>query len=191
MKLGGITLDGLFGGYEIINTPCNKLPQDVASALGCVNSGILGATYQPIWYIGKQLVNGMNHFFIAEEIRTTKKATKMIVGLVINIPAGGITGENAKVVDIIEETELPTEVQDAFEATVHQLVGVNYKPIMYVGKQIVHGENHYIICSAQGVYPDAQPRPVMVALNIAEGKYSIVSIEGIDSMNALGYAFTW
>ena len=62
---------------------------------------------------------------------------------------------------------------------------------MYVGKQIVHGENHYIICSAQGVYPDAQPRPVMVALNIAEGKYSIVSIEGIDSMNALGYAFTW
>ena len=126
MKLGGITLDGVFGGYEIVNQPATSLPQDVASALGCVNSGILGATYQPIWYVGKQVVNGMNHFFIAEEIRMTKKQSKAIVGLVVNIPPGDIRGENAKVVSIIEETELPAEVQDAFEATVHQLVGVNY-----------------------------------------------------------------
>ena len=192
MRLGGIELAGVFGGYEIVNQPANSLPQDVASAIGTINSGLLGATYQPIWYVGKQVVNGINHFFIAEEIRTTKKQSKEIVGLVINIPPGDFTGENAKVVEIIEEAELPDEVQDAFEATVHQLTGVNYKPMMYIGKQVVHGINYFILCAAKVVHPDAVARPVVITINVVDGnKYSIVSIEGIDAMNALGYAFTW
>ena len=191
MKLGGIELEGVFGGYEIINQPATSLPQDVATALGVVNAGILGATYQPIWYVGKQVVNGMNHFFIAEQIRITKKTNKMIVGLVINIPAGDITGEKATVVRVIEEEELPAEVQDAFDVTVGQLIGVNYKPLMYLGKQVVKGVNYYVLASATPVYPDANSRPVIISINAFEGKYTLNSIEGIDSMNALGYAFTW
>ncbi len=191
MKLGGIELEGAFGGYDIINQPATSLPQDVATALGVVNAGILGATYQPIWYVGKQVVNGMNHFFIAEQIRITKKTNKMIVGLVINIPAGDITGEKATVVRVIEEEELSAEVQDAFDATVGQLVGVNYKPLMYLGSQVVKGVNYYVLASATPVYPDANSRPVVISINVFEGKYTLNSIEGIDSMNALGYAFTW
>ena len=191
MKLGGIELEGAFGGYTIINQPATALPQDVATALGVVNSGLLGATYQPIWYVGKQIVNGVNHFFIAEQVRVTKKQDKMIVGLVINIPAGDITGEKATLVRVIEEEELPAEVQDGFDATIGQLLGVNYKPLMYLGKQVVKGVNYYVLCSATPVIPDATGRPVIVSINEFEGKYTLNSIEGIDSMNALGYAFTW
>ena len=191
MKLGGIELQGAFGGYEIINQPATSLPQDVATALGVVNSGLLGATYQPIWYVGKQVVNGINHFFIAEEVRVTKNSNKLIVGLVINIPAGDFTGEKAKVVRVIEEEELPAEVQDAFDAAVGQLVGVNYKPLMYMGKQVVKGVNYYVLASATPIYPNATGRPVIISINEFESKYTLNSIEGVDSMNALGYAFTW
>lgn len=191
MKLGGIELEGLLGGWDIINQPANSLPQDLATALGVVNSGLLGATYQPLWYVGKQLVNGFNHMLLAREVRSTKDQKTLIVGLVINIPAGDFTGEHASVVKIIEETELPAEVQDAYDKTVTQLIGANYKPIMYIGKQIVHGTNYYVLCSMTPIYPGATPKAVVVGINVAEDKYTIASIEGIDSMNALGYAFTW
>lgn len=97
-KFGGIELGGTLGGFEIINQPANKLPQDLASAIGIVNSEpLLGATYNPIWLWGKQLVNGVNYLFIAEDIRSTKNKDKSIVGLIINIPPGEGTVNGAKV----------------------------------------------------------------------------------------------
>ena len=193
MKLGGIELEGVFGGYTIVNQPATSLPQDLATALGVVNSGILGATYQPVWYVGKQVVNGMNHFLLAEQVRMTKDQDKRIVGIIINIPAGDFTGEKAKLVRIVEEEKLPAEVQDAYDATIGMLLGVNYKPLMYIGKQVVNGINHFILCSAIGVYPGAEPYAVMVSINVPpnNGKPVINKIEGIDSMNAVGYAFPW
>jgi hypothetical protein len=193
MKFGGIELAGPLGGYQIVNQPATSLPQDLATAIGVVNSGILGATYQPVWYVGKQVVNGINHFLLAEQIRTTKDQDKFIVGLVINIPAGDFTGEKATIVRIIEQEDLPAEVQDAYDATIGELLGVNYKPLMYIGKQVVNGINHYILCSAIGVYPGAEPYAVVVSINVPAngGKPFINKIEGIDSMNAVGYAFPW
>ncbi len=198
-KFGGIELGGVFGGYEIENLPVNKLPQEVASAIGVVNSTpLLGATYNPIWYVGKQVVNGVNYLFIAEDIRATKNKDKSIVGLVINVPPGenSMQGEGAKVDRIIESASLAPEVETAFATVEKSLCGVSYKPVMYVGKQIVRGENHYVVCEAKVIYPNAQPRAVVFVLNIFEGKPSIVGIMPIsagakDEQNLFGYAFTW
>ena len=193
-KFGGIELDELFGGYEIVGIPANSLPQDVASAVGCINSGLLGATYQPIFYVGKQVVNGISHLFIAEEIRVTKNQKKMIVGLVINVPPGegAERGEGAKVVRIIEEADLPTDVQVAFETAVKQLVGVAYKPLAYIGKQVVKGVNHHIIAEARGIYPGAEPYAAVMTINVFEGNTSVVGIAPLPGDEGLcGYAFTW
>ena len=197
-KFGEIEIGGIFGGYEIINKAGNNLPQDVASAVGIVNSGILGATYQPIFYVGKQLANGENHFLICEEIRSTKSRGKMIVGLIINIPPGegSIRGEGAKVVNIIEEADLSPEIQAAFDTAEKQLVGVSYKPIAYVGSQVVRGANHYFICEAKGIYPGAEPYAALVAVNVFEGNASIVGILPIkgttqEEQTLFGYAFNW
>jgi|GEM_PF-3345974 len=65
---------------------------------------------------------------------------------------------------------------------------------MYIGKQIVKGENHYIVCEAKGIYPDAQPYAVIFVFNIFEGKPSIVGIAPINSSakeTICGYAFNW
>lgn len=197
MKFGEIELGKIFGGYEIINQPANKLPQDLASAIGIVNSNpLLGATYNPLWLWGKQLVNGVNYLLIAEDIRTTKNKDKSIVGIIINIPPGegAIKGEGAKIARVIETEKLSEEVELAFTEVTKELKGMSYKPVMYLGKQIVRGENHYILCEAKVIYPDAQPRAVILGINIFEGKSSIVGIVPIgntDKPTLFGYAFTW
>ena len=195
-KLGEITLDELFGGYELVNKPASHLPQDVASAVGIVNGGLLGATYQPIFYVGKQAVNGMNHMLICEEIRTTKNRSKAIVALIINIPPGegAARGENARVVRIIEEADMPENVQAIFSAAEKQLAGVSYKPVAYIGSQVVKGVNHYFVCEARVIYPGAEPRAVIMGVNVFDGNISIVGIAPVSSTEAsgpLGYAFTW
>ena len=198
MKFGEIELGKTFGGYEIINTPADKLPQDLASAIGIVNSNpLLGATYNPLWLWGKQVVNGVNYFFIAEDIRTTKNKDKSIVGLIINIPPGegAIKGEGAKIVRVIDGEKLPENVELAFTEATKLLCGVSYKPVAYIGKQIVRGENHYILCEAKVIYPNAQPRAVVLGINIFEGKPAIACIIPIgsttDTPTLFGYAFTW
>lgn len=196
-KFGNIDLSEVFGNYEIVNIPASKLPQDVASAIGVINSDpMLGATYLPIWYVGKQTVNGINHFFIAEDIRATKNKDKLIVGLVVNVPPGegAANGEGAKVVQIIEETRLSPEIQIAFNTAEKGLVGVSYKPIAYLGSQMARGVNRYIICQAKPIYPGAQPYAVVMVLNLFEGNVSIVAITPIlpDEKEPLcRYAFTW
>ena len=193
-KFGNIELGEVFGGYEIVNQPADKLPQDLASAIGNINGGILGATYQPLWYVGHQLVNGTNHFLICKEIRSTKDQNTCIVGLVINIPPGKVGGEDAKVVEIIEEAKLLPEVQTAFDTAEKNLVGVGYKPVAYIGSQVVRGVNHYLICQARGIYPGAKPYAVIMCINVFETNVSIVGIAPLENAgkeNLFGYAFTW
>ena len=198
-KFGGIELGETFGGYEIVNQPADKLPQDVASAVGAVNSTpLLGATYNPLWYVGKQTVNGVNHLFIAEDIRSTKNKDKSIVGLVINVPPseGSRSGEGAKIVKVIETEKLAENVEVAFQEVTKNLLGVSYKPVMYIGKQITRGENHFIVCESKVIYPNAQPQAVILGINIFEGKSSVACILPISSSTKetetlCGYAFTW
>ena len=193
---GSIELGGILGGYEIVNIPAAKLPQDVASAVSNLNAGYLGATFSPVWYVGKQVVNGVNHLFIAEEIRVTKNRDKHIVGLVINVPPGenAAKGEGAKVERIIESEELPAGVEEAFLSVSKSILGVGYTSVMYLGKQTVKGENHYILCEARTIYPYTNPFAAVMCINIFEGKPSLVAVKPIakeEKEGICGYAFTW
>ena len=197
MKFGEIELGGTLGGYEIINQPADTMPQDLASAIGIVNSNpLLGATYNPLWIWGKQLTNGVNYLLIAEDIRSTKNKDKSIVGIVINIPPGegAIKGEGAKIVRVIENEKLSEEVELAFAEVTKELRGVSYKSVIYLGKQPVKGDNHYILCEAKTIYPGAQPYAVILCINIFDGKCSVVSIVHLGAKRTqglFGYSFTW
>ena len=199
-KFGGVELGGEFGGYTIVDTSAAKLPQDAATAIGAANNGMLGATYNPVWYIGHQLVNGMNHMFVAEAVRSTRGSDTSIVGIVVNVPAGEgyLSGKGAKIARIIENATLTSEVETAFASVTQNIVGVGYKPVLYVGEQIVHGTNHYIVCEARGVYPGARPYATVVCVNICDGSASLVSVTPINASagtktatGMFGYAFTW
>lgn len=177
-KFGGIELGDVLGGFEIINKPATRLPQDVASAIGCVNSEpMLGATYLPIWYVGKQLVNGVNHLFIAEDIRMTKNKDTFVVALTINVPPGerAFEGEGAKVVRIVESAKLDNEIDEAFRKAMEGIVGVSYKPVAYIGKQIVSNSvNYFIVCEARNICLNAKAYAVAICINVSkDGAYPL------------------
>lgn len=66
-----------------------KLPQKAASAWSVVEN-LVGATYKPILYVGSQLVNGTNFWFIAEQTLVTANPTRRLVKLAIN-ECNGVT----------------------------------------------------------------------------------------------------
>lgn len=69
-----------------------KLPQKAASAWSVVND-LVGVTYNPVLYIGEQLVKGTNYIFIAEQITVTRTPQRKLVKVVIN-EFGGKYGVN-------------------------------------------------------------------------------------------------
>lgn len=69
-------------------TELTKMPQDAASAWNKV-SEITGVLFKPILYVGRQQVNGINHWFIAEETQITLGGGRRLVMLAVNENSGG------------------------------------------------------------------------------------------------------
>lgn len=178
MKFGELTLNaGRFGGYEIVNRSADSLPQELATAIAELNTDLIGATYLPLWYVGKQLVNGTNYFLLCRQIRATRERDVAIVGVVLNVSNEG----RASIVEIIDECALPGGVQEAFDAEMHRLLGVRYKPIAYIGSQVVRGANHYILCEARPVGLNSTPYAAIICINIFNNISCVISIEPISS----------
>ena len=76
----------MFGKIEFENFEgLTTMPQKAATAWSAFEaSGMCGASYKPIAYVGKQQVKGANHWFIAEQTLSTAIPEKHIVTLAIN-----------------------------------------------------------------------------------------------------------
>ena len=61
-----------------------------------------------------------------------------------------------------ESPEITEERQAVFDKAMEGLLGVSYKPVAYLGSQLVAGTNHCFLCQATVVYPDTQPDYVLV-----------------------------
>ena len=74
----------LLGGVTILEQKeMTGFPQKAASAWS-VMSGLVGAKYKPMTYVGTQVVKGVNHFFIAEQTLLTTTGDRHIVLVTIN-----------------------------------------------------------------------------------------------------------
>lgn len=60
------------------------MPQDAASAWSGGMEGLVGADYKPLLYLGKQIVKGVNYWFIAEQTLVTHPPIRRVVKLAIN-----------------------------------------------------------------------------------------------------------
>ena len=72
-----------FGETEIIEQQECKLPQRAASAFSVV-SGLVGASYKPMAYVGTQIAKGVNHVFIAQQTLVLAQPERHIVLVTIN-----------------------------------------------------------------------------------------------------------
>ncbi len=75
--------------------------------------------------------------------------------------------------------DLPKEVAAGYAEIMGALVGADRIPVLYVGKQIVAGINHMILCKQTVAAPNAPEHLVKIVINCAPttGKWSLVSIE--------------
>ena len=179
MVFGGINFGGKLGSYTITNHSTARLPQALATAVSKLESNELtgvGATYKAVWYLGAQVVNGKNYALVCEKTTSDKDATEEIVVVIINIPPqGAVTGEGAKVVEIIDKNNATFDenLLANFKKAVAKLTGVGYIPILYFGTQVVKGINYFIIAQAKVENPYA----VMVTMNVFEGDAKFVDIK--------------
>lgn len=178
---GGITTSGTFGGWTLVDSDAERLPQDLASAIGVVFDDE-NEKVAPVYYYGYQLVNGLNHCLVLKRFRYRNGKTKIdYVTAVINIPPKVNGYKEAKLVskEVADETILSEEAQKAFDEKVKPLTGVGYTPLLEVGTQVVKGVNYHIICQALTQYPDSIPYAVRIIINQFGENYHIVEIKRI------------
>lgn len=75
MKLGSIQLANF--------QPLTNAPQEAASAIGALPA-LVGTTITPILYVGEQLVDGVNYWFIGEETMITIDGSRRLIMFAIN-----------------------------------------------------------------------------------------------------------
>lgn len=95
MLAGGIK----FENFD--NLKSNVDAQKAASAWAGIDWSVLtGASYKPLLYVGAQVVNGINHCFIAEQTLVTREPVKHIVTIKINEGRGeyALVNDSVKVI---------------------------------------------------------------------------------------------
>ena len=78
----------------------------------------------------------------------------------------------------VKTKDWPTDVDKAIEQLNHQY-GAAYKPIAYLGEQLVHGHNYAILAEFTVVRICPSVSIVRIIFNVNDGKIQIVSIENI------------
>lgn len=206
-----------FGAWE---AAFNKnFPQKIASKVS-ENLNLLGAEYEAVAYLGKQIVNGTNHAVLAEQTILNGKDTKNAVILVFNEKAGvddvslvairtiAESGGQLGGTEIDVTADIPVGALDATAKALEGFVGADVKPAAYLGKQVVNGVNYEMIAEVTGVYPGAKTRLAIITVNelyktikfedlfdvATEEKSNLAGVtisEGKVQSGPLGYAFTW
>lgn len=82
------------GGYEFAPMQGCSMPEQVATGFGQVTETLVGATYVPVLYVGKQVVCGINHMIICKQTLAAQDAPEHLVKMVLNQASDGdsITG---------------------------------------------------------------------------------------------------
>lgn len=156
-----------------INIVVGSLPEKVATAFFNVN--ILGAEYTPIAYIGSQVVNGINHAVLAEQILTTGRDTKNVVLMIFNEKGMDVTlvdiervvesgeGFGGTVVDV--QTDIPKDAIAEFDIALRDFVGSNVKPFALLATQVVKGIDYIFAAELTTVTETPVKKFVIVTVN--------------------------
>ena len=74
----------MLGAWDISELKGCNLPQRAESAFTNVTMDLVGADYEPVLYVGKQLVNGTNYCILALQTLVIANPKKRLVKMVIH-----------------------------------------------------------------------------------------------------------
>ena len=189
----------MLGSWNV-DIQVGALPQKIASAFG--NLELVGAEYSPIAYLGSQVVNGVNHAVLAEQLLTVGKDVKNIVLMIFNEKGNDITLSNIERVveqggqmggiQVDVHYEIPDEAKIAFAKVFDGYVGANIDLKVYLGSQVVKGVNYIMLAEVDPVVQNPQKEVALITVNALTDEASFVDILGSKTDKAtLNYAFTW
>ena len=166
-----------------VNINTTGMPQKVATAIGNF-CDILGAKYNPIAYLGSQLVNGINHAVLAEQELVLAKPQKNIVVLIFNeAPDAGPNDVKLVSIKTLVEggdefggTDINVEIGDKINKTAQKLFDQKFggfcgsvvNAFALLATQVVRGTNFVFACEASPVLADNDvnnKKAVLVILN--------------------------
>ena len=192
----------MMGGWNI-DVTIDKMPQKVATAMGKLSEALIGAEYEPIAYLGSQVVNGVNHAVLAEQIVTTGRDTNNIVVLIFNEKPGEMNLSLVSIERVVEsgaafggtvvdvKTDLDDEIMDIWDEAFEDRVGLKATPFALLGTQMVKGTNYIFAAEVESVTLNPVKNVILVVVNDMMQKVSITDMLTNKHEASLGYAFTW
>ena len=181
----------LLGGYEKPASPA--VPAEASAALTKALEGFTGANYEPVAYLGKQVVNGTNYALLCRETKVVQNPTEtwaiVIVyqdlqgnakiaevrdsGVATNLPTESVTGGWS----IPQDLAVSSDLQAKFAKAMESKLGVSYTPIAVVAQQVVSGMNYAFLC--EGTTTTANPETnyyIAIVYVDAQGNPSVTDI---------------
>ena len=206
----------LLGGYEI-NVSTSGMPQKVATGFAKVFESMVGASYEPIAYLGSQLVNGTNHALLCKQTLIVKEDVKAIVLVVLNEKPGDVDGSNFSIVeiktlvsdggahklgglDIAPVTEIPAEALEIFNKHFGGFLGAKNKPFALLATQMgVRGGGYLFAVESDMVVSPTSMVAGTKSVNLVKiyGAFDEIETTPVlvgSNPNAemlVGYSFTW
>lgn len=188
------------GSWDIA-VEVGKMPQKVASAVTELNEKIVGAEYEPIAYIGSQVVNGVNHAVLAKQIVVTGRDNENIVVLIFNEKNDGVAlvsiervlegGAPLGGVNIDVQTDIPEDIEEMFMDAFVPYVGAAVTPYALLGTQVVKGTNYIFAATLSTVAIEPEEKAMLVTVNPLTQKISMTDMLCDKHTASLGYSFTW
>ena len=114
------------------------------------------------WCVMKKIVAGSDGKLLPKALATRAEAATMFMRLnpevaaqetpIIPVVGGWSKYSEAQELDM---TKIPEGAKEAFELATKGLLGASYKPIAYLGSQVVAGANYKFLCEVAAVTPDS------------------------------------
>ena len=166
-------------------------------------AALLGVDYEPLAYLGSQMVAGTNHVFLVKgtAVVPTRPVSYALVYLyedlqgnvkLMNIADLGIVPNEDGTVTPPEEGPMgawyyaddPTvtdEMLTRLDQALEGMVGASYAPVANLGEQVVAGLNRCLLCQVTPVVPDAQPHYALVYVyEKLDGGAELLQVIGLD-----------
>lgn len=190
----------LAGGWEV-NTGSTSISKNAAAkaAFKKATAELLGVSYQPIAVLGTQVVAGTKYAILCRATPVIPDAapditimyiyenvdgTVDIDGFQTIISGGDKGGFKANTRKFTIKNKKNKAVYSAYKKAMKELVGVDYKPVLYLGSQNKSGSNYMILCRSQAVYPNAPYEWSLVTVSkSANGKVKLGDVQTLELGN--------
>lgn len=192
----------MFGNWNV-NITMGAMPQKVASAVAKLSETLIGAEYEPIAYLGSQVVNGTNHAVLAEQTVLTGRDTKNVVVLIFNEKPNEMEATLVNIERVVEGgaplggtnvnvmTDIPEDAKAAFDKVFDGYVGMKINLLALLATKVTKGTNYVFFAETEPVVLNPEKTAMLITVNEMSNEVSFVNLLASKHEVALGYSFTW